>query len=55
MKREKPIRVKPETKQVHFDMPMGEYLEFEKIIYSKGYSVSEYLRTKVQEEIENNA
>lgn len=51
MKREKPKKAKNEMKQVHFDMELDMYLEFEKIVYGMGYSVSEYLRMKVQEVI----
>jgi len=51
MKREKPIKSKGEMKQVHFDMDKEAFLKFEKVVYSMGFSVSEYLRNKAMEVI----
>lgn len=49
MKREKPHKAKPEQKQVHFDMDMDQYVEFEKQVYAKGMTVAEFFRAKAME------
>lgn len=46
MKREKPKRARKEMKQVHFDMELEKYIEFEKAIYEKGESISDFFRRK---------
>ena len=51
MKREKPKKAKGEMKQVHFDMDIKMFLRFEKKVYAKGLTVSEYFRNKVAEEM----
>lgn len=53
MKREKPKRVKVEMKQIHFDMEIGIFLEFEKKVYAQGFTISEYFRNKALEELKN--
>lgn len=51
MKRERPKKIKGEVKQVHFDMDLNEFLEFEKVVYNNGSSVSDFFRKKAKEEI----
>ncbi|MCF4016782.1 hypothetical protein L1S24_06405 [Clostridium sporogenes] len=51
MARIKPKLKKKEMKQVHFDIDLGDYLKFEKIVYENGIKVSEFFREKVQKVI----
>jgi hypothetical protein len=53
IRRERPKKVKAEQKQVHFEMDMTDYIEFEKKVYALGYTVSEYFRLKAKEVLEN--
>lgn len=49
MKRVKPKKAKNEKKQVHFEMDLKDYIEFEKEVYSIGYSVSDFFRDKAKD------
>ena len=49
LKRVKPKKIKPEQKQIHIEMDMELYLEFEKRIYAMGSDVSKFFREKAME------
>lgn len=54
MKHERPKKLKKTMKQVHFDIDLCKFIEFERIIYARGENISDYFRKVINKAIKSS-
>lgn len=50
----RPKKIKKVMKQVHFDIDLCKFIEFERIIYARGENISDYFRKVINKAIKSS-